>query len=95
MKRRLLAMALSLVMLVGLFPTAAMAAGSGDASGGTSYWNAGQRTEGAVPGNKFTVYKDGTASGSSSTAVPAGKLSETSPDLTDENLYFDYAEVNG
>ena len=95
MKRRLLAMALSLVMLVGLFPTAAMAAGSGDASGGTSYRNAGQRTEGAVPGNKFTVYKDGTASGSPSTAVPAGKLSETAPDLTDENLYFDYAEVNG
>ena len=59
MKRRLLAMVLSLAMLMGLLPTAALAAGSGGPSGGAPYQDLGQREEGAVSAAKFTIYKDG------------------------------------
>ena len=95
MKRRLLAVVLSLAMLMGLLPTAALAAGSGVPSGGAPYQDLGQREEGAVSAAKFTIYKDGVEGGSPKENVPAGQLSETAPDLTGENLYFDHAEVNG
>ena len=95
MKRRLLAMVLSLAMLMGLLPTAALAAGSGGPSGGAPYQDLGQREEGAVSAEKFTIYKDGVKGGSPKENVSAGQLSETAPDLTGENLYFDHAEVNG
>ena len=55
MKRRLLAMVLSLAMLMGLLPTAALAAGSGGPSGGAPYQDLGQREEGAVSAEKFTI----------------------------------------
>ena len=48
-----------------------------------------------VAADKFTVYKDGVESGNPSGGVTAGDLSETAPDLSGENLYFDHAEVNG
>ena len=95
MKRRLLAMVLSLAMLMGLLPTAALAAGSGGPSGGAPYQDLGQREEGAVSAAKFTIYKDGVKGDSPKENVSAGQLSETAPDLTGENLYFDHAEVNG
>lgn len=95
MKRRLLAMVLSLAMLMGLLPTAALAAGSGGPSGGAPYQDLGQREEGAVSAAKFTIYKDGVKGDSPKENVQAGQLSETAPDLTGENLYFDHAEVNG
>lgn len=95
MKRRLLAMVLSLAMLMGLLPTAALAAGGGDVSGSVPYQDSGQSEEGPVSADKFIIYKDGTSSGSPSQTVPAGQLSETAPDLTGDNLYFDHAEVNG
>ena len=56
MKRRLLAMVLSLAMLMGLLPTAALAAGSGGPSGGAPYQDLGQREEGAVSAEKFVIY---------------------------------------
>ena len=95
MKRRLLAMVLSLAMLMGLLPTAALAAGSGGPSGGAPYQDLGQSEEGAVSAAKFTIYKDSVKVGSPKENVLAGQLSETAPDLTGENLYFDHAEVNG
>lgn len=95
MKRRLLAMVLSLAMLMGLLPTAALAAGSGGPSGGAPYQDLGQREEGAVSAEKFVIYKDGVKDGSPKENVQAGQLSETAPDLTGDNLYFDHAEVNG
>ena len=95
MKRRLLAMVLSLAMLMGLLPTAALAAGSGGPSGGAPYQDLGQREEGAVSAAKFTIYKDGVKGDSPKENVQAGQLSETAPDLTGDNLYFDHAEVNG
>lgn len=48
-----------------------------------------------VAADKFMVYKDGELSSSPSAPVIAGDLSDTAPDLTSENLYFDHAEVNG
>lgn len=48
-----------------------------------------------VAADKFTVYKDGVENGNPSGGVTAGDLSETAPDLSGENLYFDHAEVNG
>ena len=95
MKRRLLAMVLSLAMLMGLLPTAALAAGSGGSSGGAPYQDLGQREEGPVSAEKFVIYKDGMEGGSPKDDVQAGQLSETAPDLTGDNLYFDHAEVNG
>ena len=44
---------------------------------------------------KFVIYKDGVKDGSPKENVQAGQLSETAPDLTGDNLYFDHAEVNG
>lgn len=54
-----------------------------------------QEGDATVDASKFTIYKDDAASGAPASAVTAGDLSETAPDLTAENLYFDHAEVNG
>lgn len=95
MKRRLLAMVLSLAMLMGAAP-------HGCAGGGQrgAFWrcpvsgSGPERGRGGVCG-KFTIYKDGVKGDSPKENVQAGQLSETAPDLTGENLYFDHAEVNG
>ena len=89
MKKPLLATFLALCLVVGLLPAGVMAAG------GTDNETLGKAGGEAVPAAKFTIYKDGQASGQPSAAVPAGELSANAPDLSYENLYFDYAEVNG
>jgi hypothetical protein len=54
-----------------------------------------QEGEVQVDAGRFTIHKDGVASGVPDAPVTAGNLSETAPDLTGENLYFDHAKVNG
>lgn len=54
-----------------------------------------QKGDAKVSSSKFKVYKDAVASGTPDSDVTAGELSITAPDLTGDDLYFDYAAVNG
>ena len=94
MKKRLLASLLTLCLLLGLFPTASLAAGDNGDSGGVSAYAGGQTEKETVSADNFTLYKDGMASGQPSEDVNAGELGDDALDLSSENLYFDHAEVN-
>lgn len=87
MKKRLLATFLALCLVMGLLPAGAMAAG-GEGEG-----TPGGAAEEKVSADRFTIYKDGKADGSPQGDIEAGELSKNAPDLSDQNLYFDHAQV--
>lgn len=87
MKKRLLATFLALCLVMGLLPAGAMAAG-GEGEG-----TPGGAAEEMVSADRFTIYKDGKADGSPQGDIEAGDLSKNAPNLSDQNLYFDHAQV--
>lgn len=96
MKRRILATLLSLCLLVGLLPVGAMAEYTGtNHAVPFTIDRVLKQGETTVSADKFMVYKDGQPDQKPNQAVVAGDLSETAPDLSAEDLYFDHAEVNG